>query len=536
MIIKQKAGSFLQRGASWIVLVLMVSYALFALYHYVVWLVNPYPNEYREGISLYLVHLLAKGVNPFSAESPDSFFYMYGFLSSWVIAGLQKLLGENVFFLHRLFSLICILLTAGLVEAEVRRGSLKKFPKWLGFLLMLPAGWILHELNARPDHFALLLFAFATVLLLRSSRPQAATLAACCIVLAFYTKQYFVLVSVPLFVGMLFINLRQALVFGFTFAVLFIASLFAVQWAYPFYFPMAFLAFGGQGSSGGGGIGFLIRQGAFFGVFYWPLILMIFLVGIVFLRRTALGIGWAKNFNAPLVKVWYKDGTDSGALGMIFFLAVLFLVNGLFLCWIGQNDGAFLSYFYQLLLLPAVMLSAALFGSVQIQRGLTVLFLLSVCVFSMWHIKGAASFTKPLTAQEKSDWQEAEVLVDQAGADIYLKSPLFVKYALKNSVECFYGGLYANKWLGSSYECLKENNAPLIYLFPAAPDVIRRCEAYLQHCDVSLKKREFDLVVTGAAAPAEKDNLAAAGYQRIREMRLRTGGQTWGVEFWMPVE
>jgi len=506
--------------------IIMILFSIYAAFHYAVWLINPFPNELREGISLEIVTLMAKGINPFSNESPDSFFYMYGFVGSWVIALLQRIFGEHGYFLHRFVSLFCILCSAGLVEMQARRISDNRFPKWLAFLMMLSSGWILSELVARPDHLALLIYISTVVILANSTHVFSSIIAALLTVLTFYTKQYFILMSVPLFLGMLLINMRSALVYGFAFTGFFIGSLFAVQWIYPYYFPMAFLTYGILGSS----VFHLVKQMAVFSLFYWPLLLFVAIGLILLFRNCSVIFSGFTSFNKPLFKIQAPIISDDRRMTVIIFYCALFFTTSLILCWIGTNQGAILSYFYQLLLMPTIILTSALYFILDNRERRQKQFLYAVCIFSLIHLGGFYNFTKPLNNNEKLAWRDAEALLAQSGSNICIVSPLFVSYALNHNVSCFEGGHFGGEWLRISYRRLEQNQSPIRNLFPNAKQIIDRWDRYIRLRAMKVNSGAFDLLVTEHSDGFQ--STYKLGYVKIKEMQLRTGAQTWGIDFW----
>lgn len=506
--------------------ILLFLFAISAFGLYAVWLVNPFPNEYREGASLYAVNLMTQGINPFSEQAPESFFYMYGFIGPWMVSLVQRVLGDHGFLCHRLFSLACLTAAALVVEAEARRLSRGRFPRGMAFLLLLPAGWITHELVSRPDNLALLLFVLAATLLNRSRHWYGAVVPAVCILLSFYTKQYFVLMVVPMFVGALLVSWRKALVFGFVFTFLFFPSLVVVKAVFPHYFPMAVLAFGKSPLAWP----HLARQCAAFGLFYWPLIVVVGWWAARALPRSKFTLEGFWNVNGPLMRITQSAAASSEREGSLASYAVLLVVNSVLLIPLGANKGAVLTYFYQLLLPPLILLASAAFSrDFRFRPGL----LYCVCFFSVFHMGGFYAFTPPLAAAERQAWREAEALIASAGRSAKLESALFVGPALKNEVACFDCGLFAAEWLSKSYESLQEKRSFLRTLFPSAPDLIERCGSYTSACAETLHSGGFSLVVTDQYRATDDKTLLRLGYTKVKTLRLRSGRQVWPVDFWI---
>ncbi|MFZ4395741.1 MAG: hypothetical protein ACOYOU_08965, partial [Kiritimatiellia bacterium] len=319
----------------------IASFGLFALAHYIYWIVNPFPNEFREGVSLDIVNLLIRGINPFSPEAPPSFFYMYGFLNAWLIAGLGWLVDDNSYVLHRLISVTCTVASGVLIAWEVRRQTRSRVLTLLAFLLMLVTSRVNNEASARPDQLGLLVTVAGLVVANRVKRLWGVFLLAILVVVAFYAKQYFLILGVEIFVYLAVVNRIRALWFGVMSGLVLVGSLVLVNKVYPDYFAMTVLAFGGSGMS----TKYMMRQFFSFGSYYFPLLVFSALSFRHLLRRENLCIRPAvgDNPNSKLAPPIVEMANLGIARNWTVYHSSI-LVAGLALLHLGQCDGAQMSY------------------------------------------------------------------------------------------------------------------------------------------------------------------------------------------------
>jgi len=509
----------------------MIFFMIWAVAHYAYWVVNPYPNEYREGVSLDITHLMRLGVNPFSSEAPGSFYYMYGFLDAWVATAFSFLVGSNNYLLQRLVSVACVILSGLVVAREVHKNSSSLLFANLAFLLMSVTSWVITEVDARPDQLGMLLNIVALLLVSRMQCIWELLLPSLLTVAAFYTKQYFLITGVEVFFFLLLVNKAYAAMFGILAGTLLVGSVLLVNWFYPTYFSMTVLSFGGQESS----IIHLAKQMLAFGAFYWPLLIC---VGVAFAPlfhhiRISLNL---HQWNKPLIVLVNRMSkaaprTDVGGWTIYH---VTFIVASLTILLIGSNKGAILSYFYQLLLPSAIIIGLPAIKE-NCPTRLCQPLLLMLCVCSLMHYTFQYNFTPFLTKAETASWKAAHAIIDNnKGEKICLETPIFVDKAIKNKITFYKNGLTDGPiWLSSSWKKVMAEK-PVVgkLFFASAPDMIDRYEKYRAACLGGIKSGTFDLIVTEKHSDLRGDTPLEKNYALYKTLSLRTGSQCWDCEFW----
>jgi hypothetical protein len=166
-----------------------------------------WPFEYREFASISFTGALLDGINPYAIEHEPYFTNVYGPLYNLLVWPWAALVG-NGFQVHRLVSLSSIGAGSALLYFLIRRGR-------GGGALALCAGVVFFLAQtddvaglARPDGLGMFLFLGALAVLVRSPSAGPITLAsgALLVVLAFFTKPYFILAA-P--IGAAFLLLRR---------------------------------------------------------------------------------------------------------------------------------------------------------------------------------------------------------------------------------------------------------------------------------------------------------------------------------------
>jgi hypothetical protein len=507
-------------------------YLIWATAHYVYWIRNPFPNEFREGVSLDIADLMARRVNPFGPEAPGSFFYMYGFLNSWLVVGLGKLFGTNNYALHRLVSAACTVLAGLLIAWEVHRRCKSRVLSVLSFELMMVTSWVLNEANARPDQLGLLLSTAALVSAQRIRRAWGVALAALLTVAAFYAKQYFVIVGLEIFLYLLFLSKARALALAVVTSLLLIATVVLVDRMYPTYFAMTILAYGEQPGS----VRHLLNQMTAFAAFYGPLLA---LAGVAFVRlfrgvKTSMTLrGWGR----PLIVLSKRDAlattTALEAEWTVYHAG--FIVGGLALLWMGLNPGSFMSYFYQLLLPSTVVMGMAGLNTCCPARLRLPAVIMIICC-SVFHYTGKYSFTAFLTADQEAAWSKAHAILDaQPHGEMYLGLPIFVDHALRRHVRYYQNGHTPwNELLVSAWDRLRAR-APRIAnaIFPMAPAIGEKYRRFNREIVEGISAGKFGLVVTGSDRMAGSDAALAREYLLLDTLKLSTGRQEITCEFWI---
>lgn len=509
----------------WAFSLALCAFGVYAAEHLLVWLASPWQNEFREGIVLPVADCFLRGGSPYDGHTAVNLGYVYGFIPSLLVAGIQALFGVGSRMLeNRLLSVGCLLATAALVEREALRLSNMKIPRFLAFAIMIPAGWNLCEVVARPDYLAVLLSVLAVIVLLYKTTWTRIAASALCTILAFYSKQYLILIGFPIFIYLLTVDFRKALGYGFLSAFLLCASIIIVNAIYPLYFSMAIFC---MGTSSDASMRHMFLQTAIFGWFYWPIILII-LLGIIAMRHEK--IAWGHPSPTRLVAL----ATLSGA----FFLTA----------FLGGNSGAVLTYYLQLLLPWTLLWAAALLPSVKLNRFMFLAIAFGTLFFSVWHFGpfrpnppvwnqlelrfGAFAFTPALSKEEHAEWQRLKEKLSSFPADkVIVESPACCALAFAAGIPNYEAG-HGFKW---SISTVCERPSAVVKALPwlatGATAAYDRWKIYHNDLSADLKNGRLEAVLVSADREVENsyDLPPDTHYEITDRFTLRTGYQTSAV-------
>jgi hypothetical protein len=513
---------------------LIAAYAIASGVHYVYWIANPFPNEFREGAGLGLVHLLNNGVNPYAPDAPGGFFYMYGFLNGWLSSGLTRLSGWESMFQLRMITVACTLLAGMLVASEVRKHTRSALLAVFSFLLMQVNGWVFCEATARPDQLGLLLGLAALYIAGRHQGTVALLLSAVLSVAAFFCKQYFLLIGVEIFVFLLFVSKLRAIGFGVLLSALLLASLVGINAIYPSYFTMTVLAFGGGHSS----FRFLLIQYANFVAYYWPLLVIIALSFFWWIRQVPHRLSLF-HWRRPL----FERGDEANIAGdrttpdALVIYRASFLLSAAALLLLGLSDSAIPSYFYQLLLPSTIVLAMCELPRFCPPRW-RVLVLTVIGLVSLLHYDGRSNLTRFLTQGEKNAWIQTYAKLDSVPAErLFLKSQVFEVYAIRRGVRYYSGGHATGQdWTIGCWDKMSACYPALTRaLFGEAPALGRRYRAWQKTIDAGLQTKQFDLVVMpGCERDPTSDAILLQHYRPEETVALRSGSQQFICQLWRP--
>jgi len=510
----------------WIFRSAILAFFVYAAWHFGYWLINPWQNELREGIVVPVANCFLKGGNPYDGSTDLNLGYVYGFLPALLVSGIQWLIGISSRLLeHRLLSLGSVIALAGIIECEVRRISSGKVPRLLAFAIMLSSGWCLGEVEARSDQFAMLLSVLSVVCVAGGVSWTRLVLSSLFMIFAFYSKQYAVIVGLPIFVYLLTVNWRKAIGYGFVSALILVASVLVVNAIFPLYFTMSVFCMGKTEPS----YFFMLIQTVIFSWFNWPL-MAIALLGLFVMPRS----GWTMKGDCPARLYAFS------ALSAALLLSLLF----------GGNAGAVLSYYNQLLLPWVVLCAAASFAVIRLNRVWTFLAALAVLVFTVWHFGpyrncsstnatsfdgfafGSFAFTRPLTLQENAEWiRLRDKMSAHAPNKVLTASPAVCALANELGIPYYEGGHSVNWCLGEVCRNPSELCQKYPQLISAANDVYGKWREYNKDVLGKIARGEFDAIVIGSAGESGLgiENISFPQYRASDTFNLRLGQQSYEV-------
>lgn len=512
------------------------------------------PNEYREPANFDLTLTFIKGINPYSAdvlegEVPGCVF-QYGPLFSLLVALLHFILPfVDIFALHYVVAFICVISASVMAAVIAYEKTETLLPAACSFLFTISCTWRYGYINAVPDTLGVTLLILIFFIETRHGIKGKEYIESVLSVLLFYTKQYFIVIAASLFIYKLITDRKAWLRLTLSGIVILTASIAVVNYTCPLYFTYTILivhGVSGQSVASNHPLFSLIRvlgsasiteagqtaalpsTGWAFEIFQLRNLISIFLfvfagfiLGVIkaFVQRTP-------RFEASRLFVIHSG---------VAFLALLFL---------GQNDGAWLSYYLELLM-PSVIIYAFISIEKDVlgedMRGRMKLACVILLLFMVMYTTYKTDSRLPYFEKDESvmaAWDKAYKYCDtyaSAGEVIY-RAPLGVNALAAGRY------LYDNGHEMAIHKAfLEEYNSSAFYrkLFPLGGRLMEQHEAYRSRMREGVARQEYSLILTTATddVPGElidPSDAEAAGYVRLDTLTLDMGWASYDIDFWIP--
>ena len=502
----------------------------------------PYPNEYRESANIAMTQAIIRGENIYSLSSltgdQPSVCYLYGPLMSVTASAIGRVFtGVDTWTIHYFISFISIILSALMMAVMVSHVSATLTGPCLAFVLTIFCHWRYGYIYGAPDSMGLclmigVLFFLYKGAICEKSRFPHIEIAALLTAAAFFTKQYYLMVAGVGFIYLLIVSRRLFLRYVTGGLTLLLVMLAVLRKWYPLYLTYAiyFLKGPGPGAAmGKTGIAYNTMQVKYLGGMF----LVLFVAGLfLVLYLLYQGFKWIREKKKPEIK--------NREFLLLFFVqaAVSFAV----LKYIGNNDGAFLSYYLQLFT-PALaalsvysleLVTSYLLGLEKRKN------LMMAAVFGLYLVFFGYTVYKveprltidSLSDEELGAWQETYDLLDEAKeeGEIYYCPPLNY-HAYSNGIRVYNDGqpfVFTRKFYDSF------SDSPMAQkLFPYGGAVIAQHLMYREKLRQKVVDGDYVLVtrIDGMDEVFTTEELEKH-YDHIKTELLRCGSWAWEVELW----
>ena len=538
------------------------------------------PNEYREVANIQLTKAFMDGINPYRMSAYDGdipgIIYIYGPLYSLFTALLGKLIPIDIIALHYMVTLFSVVVSAGLAAYMVYKRTKYLAAPAAVFLFIINCSWRYGYINAVPDVFALMIFIIIIFLMsLRSSEEAEGNIKhlipdLLCAVLSislFFVKQYFLVIAAAVFLFKFINNRKDGIRFLFISAGLSAAIFIIVSVTCPLYWTYSvFFAHGPFGmperqlkvaSVGNPERYFYFKNGEKIrGIekkdntldeesftadsentdpdsgFGYEILQLKSLAGMfIFIFAAALWGIITEIING------FKNRRE-----FEFFLIILMVISFISLIYLGQNDGAWLSYYLQILM-PEIIIYSFIFIDGMIcadKRSINAaafILLVLMMFFTAFRTDGRLKVYDK-TKEQLADWSRAYALSGEyaeRGEVLYV--PLLGFQTIYNGQELYNNGhttVITGRFL-AEYEAVGWEQK----IFPEAGPVLESHCDYQQKIKEKAADREYNLVTIIDGVDTNEGRLTVSdlesyGYRKIDSILLNTGRLSYDVEFWVP--
>lgn len=491
-----------------------------------------YPNELLEPANVNLTNAILQGKVPYDkanlvvpGEQEPPINYEYPFLNSVVAAVFTLLFAGNTVLAHYFVSFVSMVGTAILGSIMINRYSRTTLGPTTAFLLLMFCHWRYGYISASPDGFGL----FVTMLTLFIActpnikyRPLWCSIGT---VAAFYTKQYYAAICVSLFLYFFLYSKKEAFkYFGWCVALL-AASVAIITWKWSLFWTYSILllmhgCFQGWDASG---FIYLFEQMKYLAAVFIGLIIVLIAALVQLLRKRK------KQENTAVKAKPIKEGD----VLPLFLIQLPVQMIALFI--FGRNDGAYLTYFLQLLIPSIVMVTFLLMEKMEIQRfksaficGYSAIALLSV--YFGW--------TKlpmhMLMREDVANWNKVYAMIDEyREKGEILHSQVSAYNAIKKGDSVFGTG-HDGDILENNYDDWKNNPVQQL-VFPDADKVFEENLRYREFVVTRLKNHDISLFITWTPYNmcTSRESMESMGYYVKELIPVQLGNMEYEAELWV---
>lgn len=472
------------------------------------------PNEIREGANAAVTQALSEGVNPYRSLTDENglpaVFYMYPILNNLIGAVIVKITGLSSNLTLLLLNFIWTLLTGLLLAGVVKRLTNNPYLYALTFLMGHYCTWRYTNVSAFPDGlgvFLMCLILYLCVCVRITGKITA--LLSLLTVLCFYSKQYTVVVAIPVFLFLLLKGYKKQCVFYvLETAVLFGISVLVIYFTMPYYFVETLLLVSGSADNEWK---WAVTQFIKIGRLFFPSFLGILLWFFMSVRSRKFKIDY----------VWISFG----------IMAVLLL-------YFGQNNGAHLSYYLQLWLPSVIILSMqalnAFAGGMR-KKWQTWILYLAAFFFAVYP---AFSLNTPLLSKEqKENWRKVMEIADSS--ENMLATSQMANYEVLNNRYLYDYGQNQYIFRDEMTDFWKKaDKSKLIQtIFPGLNEFKQVHEEYRTQLLSRLENKEFDVLMLVEDVGFIRDfddfhKRKDEKYQLVETIEIETGVWSWELEIW----
>ena len=318
----------------------------------------PYQKSFREMTMIKYAVDFSRGINPYSASLLNSELPFnsgcYAFLQSFLTGFILKFFPvSRALTVSELFSKCIDVVAALLVYLTVRKHGCER---WISMLAALISVRIVSACTAYPHSLGMMLVYLLLFLVTRDTLNVAyhPFLYAVIVILAFYSKQYFLLLGPCLFVFLLFRSLRDAVKLAIYGLVIGFGSLFFIDRVFPLYLPLVLVR--ANIDSNMRGILYILKQIATVVAIKYPDVAILSL-GALFIVVPALCTKYREQCGTVAQKTWALCKSLS-------YEEVCLLVSVLPVTYISRNHGQFCEYYEQLMVPYAIIWGCAVMDRV----------------------------------------------------------------------------------------------------------------------------------------------------------------------------
>ncbi|MGI9295248.1 MAG: ArnT family glycosyltransferase [Pseudomonadales bacterium] len=512
----------------------IVAFFIALLHHHGQILFATIPLDYYEGTMPFITGIIADGHNPYTKPFQPVAMDAYPPLYNILVAPLTRVFDNNLL-LHRAVSAAFIVIACLLCLVATYRHS----QSWLNSVaagVTFYAALLFYSTPVASTNAVGVTFFMAIIVIpwLREFSNRSLVFALLCGVLAFYSKQYFIVAMAMLCLYMfLYISMYRALLLGVVFAACLLASVAVVHKTSPYFldntlFSTAISTARLQTSE------MVTMQLLFFAKTYWVLLLLPLVVTLRWITDNGLTSFFQRVRDAFATNCSQLRGPLMATRANYFWFC-LFWATVAIIVSLGRNPGNFMTYLFQLM--SPFLLIASFAVVSRLQGRLKLLLPLVLVVFYQTY----AILPKDFSTTE-ANWAKVNGLINSH--DNILASQIFLMTLLENNKKVYQDG--------HTFYFPLAKDKPRLFIKDRPEDRVEAIWAqYITDIYRKIEAKQFDLILVspwdfngifGTNPPPYADVDGASYLKRFYQlddkfpisMTNRYGGGTWGIQAWRP--
>lgn len=515
------------------IIIVVSCYLLFMLFRMQQGCFDEYPREYRDVANSVLALRFAAGENPYilpqTGEVPA--IYVYTPLNILIATGIYLLTGFRIYTIFHCLDFVYLCAACGLVANMVAKETKSKIMGFVSIAVTITLGYRYCFVQACPDRLGILLLVLVVYIAGYYNGRYRILLLSFITTMAFYAKQYFLVIAVPVFFYVLYKNRKEALHYFLLTACMGFGSIAIVNHFCPM-FTMEILLFMGVETSKPTADDFaysMMQFVEFFKRYIWltlPIIVYYIQWCIDVLRILIQN----KKLGIPAIKEYLNRTVNA------HFICVPTMI--LVLTRIGQNRGAYLSYHLGLLGPCFVVLGfiAAKYYIDKLPRELWKQFALGcfsvILTVTCYHFYSVLNINK--TELVQAEWERAYDTLDgyrELGEEMYL-DPTLAYYALEHNLPIYdCGQTFFVYWIASGVIKDKPIDSEAYdKVFPLFSEFETYSKSYVSGIAEKIDNKEFGCIAVMGDSLANRD--LTENYVHTDTVNLKMGVQNFDINIW----
>lgn len=507
-------------------LILSITLLMYLILFSITFLSLEGPQEYRENAITFTTRLLLKGGNPYSLENIPAYSNLYGIVYNVIVYPFAKIFGPS-FFIHRLVSLLFMLLSCGAVYWGLRKKNVSIQLSLIAFTLLYIQLFRNIGILARPDTLGLFLFLCSIIIPWKWNFTYSSLIGGILLsTLAFLTKPYFIF-GAPCIALYLFLNKSKlkGIIYGLLLGCSLTITLLVMNHIYDYYIISTFLAHVNLASSK---LAYLAKQTICYAKtirFLIPALFIVYLLSWLHHKDEVLAdiskhkLFNIKNLSKPLIRF------DFDIMTLILICSVLVMLK------MGQHTGASLLYYIHLI---SPFLIITIFTKISnetkyIESKTIAIFLIVIQLFTLNFTFAAKRFPFPLPVN-RVEWQELKDLISPYN-NVFCGSPPLA-HIVNEQNKTVYDTGHSEHFRAGLFD------SPLINVFRQSPRVNKAQKHHTQYLDSikrQAKDKSFDLIIiTKDYSPFLPLNIIKDNYTYLETKSVKMYFNTWDLDIWLP--